>query len=432
MTVLSPTSERFLAAEPRSRRRGMTLLEAFRIAYHGLVANKLRSMLTMLGIIIGVGAVVVMVAMGQGTAKATTDSINRLGTNRLHIRPEDQRSRGISQGVGSGENLTLEDAQALSRKARYVSKVVPEYRSGNIRLKYGNKNHLTDVHGATPDYFEVRSMIIERGRSFTEAELQQKARVAVIGDTVRENLFGEASGIRKSIRINGQPFLVVGETKKVGGVPFGNRDDQVTIPLTTSMKRLFRAKNIRAISAQAVSLDKMDEAETEIREILRKRHKRAPDEPDDIRVFNQADLIESANQQSTFLTLLLSGIALVSLVVGGIGIMNIMLVSVTERTREIGIRKALGAKRKDILYQFLIESVTMSLAGGIIGIGLGIGLASWFSRPPSEGGAGIPMLITLPPLLISFGFSALVGIFFGIYPAMKASSLNPIEALRYE
>jgi putative ABC transport system permease protein len=427
-----PTTGILPAVRPEHRRHGMGVLEALRVAHDGLAANKLRSFLTMLGVIIGVAAVIVMVALGQGAAKATQEAIQKLGTNRLYIRPQELQTRGVSQGLGTGENLRLEDAETIRRNCRLLAAVSPEYRESRIRVKYKNENTLTDVYGTSPEYFAIRSIPVERGRGFTAEEVKRRARVAVIGPEIQRLLFGRDEPLGKYLRIMGQRFLVIAVTRRVGGQPWGNRDEQVTVPVTTAMRRLFGADRIRSLSVTAVSADKMLEAEDEIIRVMRKAHKTKPDEEDPVRIFNQADMMETANEQGAFLTMLLAGIALVSLIVGGIGIMNIMLVSVTERTREIGIRKAIGAKRKDILYQFLIESVALSLAGGLTGIGIGLGVAFWMAAPQSSGGLGFPMLMTLPPIVISFASSAFVGIFFGIYPAVKASGLNPIEALRYE
>jgi putative ABC transport system permease protein len=412
----------------------MTVTEMFRVAFHGLAANKLRAFLTMLGVIIGVSAVIVMMALGQGAAAATEAAIRKLGTNRLHVRAENQQRGGVNLGAESGNSLTLDDAEALRREGRLIVAVAPEYDADDIRLKYGNRNTVCDVNGATPEYFQVRSLTIEHGRLFTKDEVERQARVIVLGHDAALTLFGDVSPLGKQMRVGTQPFEVVGVLKKQGAMPFANRDDEVTIPISTAMRRLFRAdrNRVRGISVQAVSPDRMKEAEEEVLAILRKAHKLGPDDPPDVRVSNQADLMESANEQGTFLTMLLTGIAAVSLVVGGIGIMNIMLVSVTERTREIGIRKAIGAKRKHILYQFLIEAVTLSLLGGLIGIALGIGISLWMGAPADEGGFGFPMLLTPVPMIVSFVFSALVGVFFGLYPAVKASGLDPIEALRYE
>lgn len=420
------------ARRPRTSYRGMGLTEPFRVALGGLLANKLRSFLTMLGVIIGVGAVIVMVALGSGAAKATEESIQKLGTNRLYIRPQEQEVRGVRQGAGTGENMWLEDAEALRKSCRYLNAVAPECRGSGMRVEYRNENTVTDVYGATPEYFTVRNLPIAEGRLFSSAEMSQKARVAVLGYEVAQALYGGRSPLGTTIRLQNQPFQVIGVQARQGAVPYGNRDDQVTVPITTAMRRLFHTDRIRAISVQAVSVDRMKDAEDEVYQVMARAHRQKPGDPPDIRIHNQGDVLEAATEQSTFLTMLLAGIALVSLVVGGIGIMNIMLIAVTERTREIGVRRAVGAKRRHVLYQFLIESVTLCLAGGILGILIGVGVAFWMGRSPDEGGLGFPMLLSPGSMVISFCFSALVGIFFGIYPAMKASYLDPIEALRHQ
>jgi len=412
----------------------MSVLEMFRVAFHGLAANKLRSFLTMLGVIIGVGSVIVMVALGQGVAEASRKSIQKLGTNRLYVRPENREVGGVNQGAESGNSLTLRDVETLREESRYSAAIAPEYRGSKARVKFRNNNTLTDVTGSSPEYFHIRSMTIEEGRIFTREEVEQRARVAVLGSEVWQTLFGKRSPIGEHIRINGQMFEVIGRLKTQGAMPFANKDDEIAIPISTAMRRLYGADGdeIRSLSIQAVSAERMKDLEEEVYQIIGRAHRLRPGDPPDVRIHNQADLIESADEQSGFLTMLLAGVALVSLVVGGIGIMNIMLVSVTERTREIGIRKALGAKRKHVLYQFLIESVTLSLGGGLLGVLLGLGVSWWMGHPADAGGAGFPMLMSLPPIIISFSFAGFIGIFFGIYPAVKASGLNPIEALRYE
>jgi putative ABC transport system permease protein len=409
----------------------MSVAESFRVALQGLTANKLRSLLTMLGIIIGVGSVIVMVALGQGVAQATQASIQRLGTNILTVMPDSQRRGGVSQGLGSAQTLKLEDVDAVRKASPSVRAVTPEYR-GSGTVKYQNQNTRTTIYGASPEYFRIRNMPLERGKAFTREQVRQRAKVAVVGDTVRETLFGNLDPIGKDIKVNGQSFRVIGVVRKRGATGFRSPDDQITVPITTAMRRLFGVDYLSSLSVQAVSASKMDAAQEEVLNAIARAHQLAPGQTPDVRVSNQADLTESASQQSTFLTMLLAGVALVSLVVGGIGIMNIMLVSVTERTREIGIRKAIGAKRANILYQFLIESVTLSLAGGILGIMLGIGTAVWMSLPADSGGLGFPMLLTPAPMVVAFLFSAAVGIFFGIYPAIQASALDPIKALRHE
>jgi putative ABC transport system permease protein len=423
---------RLLPAAPASeRRRGLSVTEAFRIAGAGLAANKLRSFLTMLGIIIGVGSVIVMVALGQGVALASQAAIQKLGTNVLTVMPNRQTRGGVSQGLGSAQSLTLEDVEAVLKSAPSIQAVSAEYGSSG-QVKFQNQNTRTSIQGALPEYFGIRNMPIASGRAFTKDDVRRRAKVAVIGDNVRETLFGGLSPVGKTIKVNGQNFQVVGVVAPRGSTGFRSPDDQITIPVTTAMRRLFGVDYLSSLTLQAVSADRMDDAQDEVLRALAKAHGQRPDEEPDVRIFNQADISESAAQQSGFLTMLLAGIALVSLVVGGIGIMNIMLVSVTERTREIGIRKAIGAKRKDILYQFLIESITLSLAGGVLGILIGIGVSLWMALPAESGGLGFPMLLTPAPMLLSFGFSALVGVFFGIYPAVKASALNPIQALRHE
>ncbi len=414
-----------------SLRRGLGLQEAFRVAWDGLMANKMRSLLTMLGIIIGVAAVIVMVALGQGVAKATQEAIAKLGTNVLTVMPNAQRSGAVNLGLGSMMTLKPQDAEFILKHCPSVKAVSPE-ANGSATVKFRGQNTRTNVLGAGPEYFSIRNMPLAKGQIFTEDDVRRRAKVAVIGDTVRENLFNGIDPIGKDIKINGQNFRVIGLVQKRGAAGWRNPDDQVTIPYTTAMRRVFGVDYLNRISVQAVSQDRMLQAQDEILAAIARAHRTPPDAEPDVRIFNQADITESANQQTAFLTMLLAGIALVSLVVGGIGIMNIMLVSVTERTREIGIRKAIGARRRDILLQFLIESVTLSLAGGLIGVLLGIGVSLWMALPQASGGAGFPMLLSTPPIIISFMFAALVGTFFGLYPAVKASRLDPIEALRYE
>ncbi len=416
---------------PHRRSAGTNLTEAFRIAFMGLFSNKMRSFLTMLGIIIGVFSVIVMLAFGQGAAQATQDAIKKLGTNVLTVIPNSVMRGGVSQGLGSQQSLKLEDAESL-KKLSSVRAVAPEVRQSGT-VKYANANERTTIMGSTADYFEVRNLPIDKGRIFTTAEVKRRSKVAVIGDSVRDELFGpDVDSIGKTIKVNGQDFKVVGTTRKRGGMMFRNPDDQITIPITTAMQRVFGLQYIASISVQAASEGKMREAEEEVIRHIDQRHRVPSYEESHVRVFNQQDIQESAAAQSGVLTVLLTGIATVSLLVGGIGIMNIMLVSVTERTREIGIRKAIGAKRSDILYQFLIESVALSLVGGLLGVLLAIGTALWLGAPPDKGGMGLPMVLTPEPIVMSFVFSALVGIFFGIYPALKASRLDPIVALRYE
>lgn len=425
-----PSAARLLPAVPVIR-HGMRASEAWRVALQALAANRLRSFLTMLGVIIGVGSVVVMIGLGQGAAQATQLAIQQLGTNVLTVMPGSQTRGGVSQGLGSVQTMKLTDVNVILKNCPSVAKACGEYR-GNGTVQFKQANSRTTIQGGEVEYFSIHNIPIAQGRGFTGPEVRRRAQVAVIGDNIRETLFGNSQPVGKTLKINGRNFEVIGVAARRGAGGFRNPDDQVTVPVTTAMVRLFGVVYLNSISVQAVSLGRMDEAQREVLQALAKQHGLKPGDEPDVRVFNQADLLDSANQQSGFLTSLLSGIALVSLLVGGIGIMNIMLVSVTERTHEVGIRKSVGAKRRDILAQFLIEAVALSLSGGLVGILGAIGVAWWMSQPTERGGLAFPMLLTPTPMLVAFGFSALIGVFFGIYPAMKAASLNPIDAMRYE
>ena len=404
----------------------MNLQECMRVAFEGLSANKVRSGLTMLGIVIGVGAVIAMIAIGQGAKMQTMNAIQSMGTNVLIIRAGESRSGSVRGAVGSGTTLTYEDAMAIEKSCPLIVGVAPEVRQ-SAQAKYKNANTGTDVLGTTASYASVRNFKVANGRWFTESEVRSMRRVAVIGPTVAENLFALNSPVNKIIRVNGISIKVIGVTKAKGTGGFGDPDDQIFMPLTTAQKRVFGIDNIRGISAQAKTMEQMSAATDQITTLLRKRHKLGPASDDDFSVRSQAEFMDTAAQTSQTFTMLLAGIAAVSLLVGGIGIMNIMLVSVTERTREIGIRKAVGAKSRDILLQFLIESVVLSALGGVIGILFGVVAARILSQT-----AGWQVSISIPSVLLAFFFAAAVGIFFGIYPARKASALRPIDALRYE
>jgi ABC-type antimicrobial peptide transport system permease subunit len=436
MSLATPTIPRKIGIRSRvtaalDRHRGMSIGEACRVALEGLAANKMRSFLTMLGVIIGVGSVVVMIALGQGAAQATQAAIAQLGTNVLTVMPNSQISGGVSQGLGSAQNMKLSDVDAIRKYCPSVAAVSAEYR-GSGTVKFKQQNTRTSIQGGMPEYFPIHNIPLAQGRAFTTGELRSRAKVAVIGDNIRETLFGSVSPVGKYLKINGQNFRVVGVAERRGAGGFRSPDDQVTIPVTTAMFRLFGADYLNSISVQAVSTSRNDEAQAEVLQALARAHRQKPGAEPEVRIFSQADLLESANQQSSFLTMLLAGIALVSLVVGGIGIMNIMLVSVSERTHEIGIRKAVGARRRDILSQFLIEAVTLSLLGGLLGIAGAVGVGYWMALPAERHGLGFPILFTPTPMIVAFAFSAVVGIFFGIYPALKAASLDPIKALQYE
>ncbi len=427
MSALTESPSLVMPAPSVRRRRGMSLGECFRIAIQGLFANKLRAVLTMLGIIIGVASVIIMIALGQGVGKANQETIRRLGTNVLSVFPNQQQRGGVSQGLGSSQTLKMEDSDAIKKNCPSVKEVAPEVRGRGIRVKFQNQNTTTEVMGSTPNYFGIRNLPLAEGKYFDDDDVKRRAKVAVIGDNIRQTIFGDIQPTGKTMKVGSQNFKVIGVIQPRGGTGFRNPDDMIVVPVTTAMLRVFSQDFLNGITVQATSDEKMDQARQELEASIAKTQKVRPDEPSPVRVFSQSDLAENAAQQSQFMTMLLAGIALVSLIVGGIGIMNIMLVSVTERTREIGIRKAIGAKRRDILLQFMIESITMSLVGGLIGIGVGI-----LGSIQMQNGAGFPMLLSLPPMILSFAFSAVVGIFFGIYPAIKASGLNPREALRYE
>jgi putative ABC transport system permease protein len=404
----------------------MNLEESVRVALEGLSANKVRSALTMLGIVIGVGAVIAMIAIGQGAREQTMSAIQSMGTNVLAIQSGQSHSGPVRGGMGSVQTMTYDDALAVEKECPAVIGVAPEVRQ-SAQVKYKNMNTSTTILGTWPDYPKIRNYQIDKGRFFTDSEERAMRRVGVIGPTAATNLFGQSSPLNKIVRINGINFKIIGITKPKGSSGHSDPDDQIFVPITTAMRRVFGIEFIRGISAQAKSMNAMTEATTQIEELLRKRHKIGPASESDFMIRNQAEFMETATQTSNTFTMLLAGIAAVSLLVGGIGIMNIMLVSVTERTREIGIRKAVGARRRDILLQFLIESVVLSLVGGIIGILFGIGAARILAQT-----AGWSVSISIPTVVLAFGFSAAIGIFFGIYPARKAASLRPIDALRYE
>jgi putative ABC transport system permease protein len=386
--------------------------------------------LTMLGIIIGVGAVIIMVAIGSGASEMIAQQIASMGSNLLIVIPGATTSGGARMGFGSVSTLTSDDAKAIRDECSAVKAVGPIW-GGVTQVVYGNQNWNTGVNGTLPEYFEIRDWPLASGRIFNDQEITGAVKVAVLGQSVVDNLFESQDPLGQVIRIKKVPFTVIGVLSPKGQSARGDdQDDIVYIPLTTAQKKVFGSalpNTVRAITVQARDIELMAEAENQVNNLLKQRHRTQRGQLPDFTVRNLTELMATAQESARVMTLLLGSIALVSLLVGGIGIMNIMLVSVTERTREIGIRMAVGARGKDILFQFLTESVVLSLVGGLIGIGLGV-----LGAKVTSSFTGWSVLISYWALLISFTFAAAVGIFFGFYPAHKASRLNPIDALRYE
>jgi putative ABC transport system permease protein len=415
----------------------MSVYESVRIALQGLAANKLRSSLTMLGIVIGVGAVIALLALGEGTRAAITEEIQSIGSNLITVIPgrlEGQHGPGggTSNAIAS---LTLADAEAIAAPGNVsgMLAVVPEFNN-NADVVYGDENVNVSIKGTTSDYLLAHNSSPEIGEFFTEQHNTTVSRVAVLGHQTAEDLFGGSDPLGRTIKINRVHFRVIGVMEEEGGGMGFSADEVVFIPLTTAQRKLFGGRatsgtswEVSSIAVTLASEETMDAAVDDITWLLRQQHKLKPGENDDFSVMSQKDLLSTVEQVTGILTIFLGAIAAISLLVGGIGIMNIMLVSVTERTREIGIRKAVGAKRRDILMQFLVEAVVLSVIGGLLGILLGAGIATLVER------SGLmTTVVSAEAVLLATGFSVAVGLFFGIYPSMRAARLHPIEALRYE
>lgn len=396
------------------------------VALRSLAANKLRSVLAMLGIIIGVWSVISALALAAGAQKKVVDQMSSLGTNVIMVTPGQRGTGGVI--TGTQKNLKVEDALAML-KIPEVARVAPVVRGG-VQAKHGNRNSRPNLLGTSATYFTIRSYEIQQGRILSDADCDAAARVAVIGPTTAKNLLGDGftQAVGQSIEINGVQYRVIGLLKAKGDQGFFNPDDQIIIPYTTAMRQVLGVDYLAEVDLSAKNESQLATVQTKVTLLLRKRHRLADDVDNDFNVRNMADVLSATSTINTVLSLLLGGIAGISLLVGGIGVMNVMLVTVAERTREIGVRKAIGARQRDILRQFLIESVVMSATGGILGVVTGVLTAKLISALQSS----ITLVVKSPSVLLALGFSAAVGIFFGYYPARRAAKLNPIEALRYE
>ena len=414
----------------------MKPIRYLRVALESIVAHKLRAILTMLGIIIGVAAVLTTMGIGRGAAADITERIESQGTNLLTISPGSSSVGGLSGGAGSASTLTMGDVEALQDQDLHsaLALVAPEY-SDTARLVYGDTNTQNTVAGVTADYAQVRNLEIASGRFLTSDDNQEQANVVVLGSELAADLFDGENPVGLSVRINGEPFQVVGILEESGGFGRTGPDSQAYVPIEVAQGRLFNADRYRgeytvsSIYIQVVNQDQIDVAQGQVEATLRLGHNLRADEENDFDITDQASMLETASDISQTLTVFLGAIGAVSLLVGGIGIMNIMLVSVTERTREIGLRKAIGAHDNDILLQFLIEALALCFLGGLIGMGLAYGVAALFGQIP---GFTFNVLIQPDSLALALGFSLLAGLVFGIYPAMRATQLDPIEALRSE
>ena len=410
----------------------MNLLATFRIAINALRLNKMRSSLTMLGIIIGVAAVIVMIAVGGGAQARIQNQIKSLGSNLIIILPGSTTASGVRLGAGANQNLTEDDATAIVKEVSEVQVAAPSNRGGGQMIA-GNNNWATQIYGVTPDYFEAREWPLANGRMFEQTELAGSSKVLIIGKTVATQLFGDGDPLDQTVRIKSVPFTVIGVLAKKGQSMLGqDQDDVAMIPVSTHRNRLFgmmqgKLRRVGVIFVKVQEGANMKDAEEKIRDLLRQRQRTQAGQEDPFTIRNLTEILQAQEESSRIMALLLAAVASVSLVVGGIGIMNIMLVSVTERTREIGLRMAVGARGRDILNQFLVEAITLSLIGGFIGIVIGISGSLIIGKF-----AGWATELSPKAILLAVGFSGGIGIFFGFYPAHKASRMLPIEALRYE
>ncbi len=400
--------------------------ETLQVAFQSIRANLLRSLLTMLGIIIGVAAVITMVALGTGAQRAVEEQISSLGANLLQVYAGQSMHRGVASS--NRVSLTTDDAKALELEATLLSEIVPELRS-SLQAKYGNKNINVNVNGTTPNYVPVNNFSIEHGRMFTAGDDEARQRYAVLGGAIPEMLETNAAAlINQTLLVRSIPFKIIGILKEKGAEgAWSNPDEQILIPLGTAQFRVFGSDRLRSITVEVADNVPLEQGMVDLERVLRKEHKIAPGRDNDFQIRNRQSILATRQEATQIFTYLLAGIAGVSLLVGGIGIMNIMLVSVTERTREIGVRKALGATKMNVLLQFLVEALTLCLAGGIMGILLGTGSAVALAEL-----AGWNTLVSPLAVVLAFGFSAAIGLFFGIWPARRASLLDPIDALRHE
>ena len=426
---VAPTSRRVAPAplvRSRWRRAGTELASMLRQAMRSLAANKVRSFLSMLGVLIGVMAVITVMALGGGAKKAVEERISGMGANLLILWPGHMSNRGVAMGVGEVSRLTLEDAAALAGELPMLSAVAPTV-NGGAQITYGGVNWRTSVLGTTPPYARARDTVPTVGRFITDQDVRNRALVAVIGLTVARELFGTENPVGRNIRMNRISFEVVGVLPEKSAGFRSDPNDQVIIPVTTAMKRLLGNDYLGSIELQVRESSQLGDAEAQVRSLMHRRHRVPVEETDAYAIRNMADLQKALSATGQTMSVLLTSIGAISLLVGGIGIMNIMLVSVTERTREIGLRKAVGARRGDILLQFLVEALTVSAVGGLLGIGLGIAVSLTMTRL-----AGWTVILSPLSIGVAFGFAVLVGVVFGLWPARKASLLDPITALRYE